>query len=100
VFDAEAGESAADVRQVLAIDRAPGLGRVEGPARAIGVQRERHPDGPHDMGEGVHDREQRFAGPQLGVQQTLGGVVEHGDEGLPLGGHESQPGVGAAVDMQ
>src|SRR5207247_4533240 len=34
VFDAEAGEGAADVREVVAIDGPPGLRRVEGPARA------------------------------------------------------------------
>jgi len=100
VFDAEAGESAADVRQVLAIDRAPGLGRVEGPAGAIGVQRERHPDGPHDMSEGVHDGREGFRRPQLGVQQPFGRVIEDRDEGLTSVGNEREPRVGAAVEVQ
>jgi hypothetical protein len=95
VFDAEAGEGATEVGQVIAIDRAAGLRRVEGPAGPIGVKRQRQADGPHDMGEGVHDGREGFRRPQLGVQQTFGRVVEDRDESL-----QREPCVGAAVEVQ
>jgi hypothetical protein len=39
VLDAEAGQRAADLREHVLGDGLPGLRRVEGPARAIAVQR-------------------------------------------------------------
>ena len=70
------------------------------PARAIGVKRQRQAAGPYDMGQGGHHGVPRLGGPELGVEQPLGGVVEHRDEGLPLVGAERQPGVRAAIEMQ
>ena len=59
---------------------------MEGPAGAVGVQHAGQAEGAEDMGQGGHDGRQILRGPELRVEQAFGGVVEDGDEGLPLVG--------------
>src|SRR5438445_81659 len=85
VFDAQPGQRAADLGRVLAIRRAPRRRGMDGPVRAVGVQRHRHAVVLEDGAQRRQDRGDTLAAlPQLGVQQTFGGVVDHGDEGEPL----------------
>src|SRR5439155_25428719 len=90
----------ADVRQVGAVDGAAGLGRGKRPAGAIGVQRARQAAGAKDVAQRTHHRRRGLRGPELGVKQTLGGIVEHGDQRLALVGTPREPGMRAAVQMQ
>ena len=96
----EAGEGAAELRGAREIHLAAGAGGVEGPPGAVGIEGDgqavRLEDGPqraHDGGGGL-------AGPELGIEQPLGRVVEDGDEGLLLGRAQREPGVAAAVEVQ
>ena len=73
---------------------------MKGPARPVGVQRDRQPVGDEHRPQGRHDGGRGLAGPELGVEQPLGGVVEHGEQGLRLLGTAAQPGVRAAVEME
>src|SRR5262245_12018004 len=100
VLDAQSGQRAPDVREVVAIDGAAGLGRVEGPAGAIRIECHWQPARAQHMSEGVHHRLQGLARPELRIEQMLGGVIEDGDEGLALRRREGEPAVRAAVEMQ
>lgn len=100
MLDAEAGEGAADVGEVRTVDGAAGLGGVKGPAGAVRVEGDGQAPGAEDLGQGGHDSLGGFGRPELGVEQALGGVVEHGDEGLTFLGAVGQPGVRAAVQVQ
>lgn len=48
----------------------------------------------------MQDRLERLVGPELGVEQPLGRIVEDGDEGLALVGAERELGVRATVEVQ
>jgi len=48
----------------------------------------------------AHDGGGGLAGPELGIEQPLGRVVQDGDEGLALRRAEREPGVAAAVEVQ
>jgi hypothetical protein len=100
VLDPQAGEGAADVREVVAIHGATGLGGVKGPAGAIGVQGDRQAPGADHVSQGAHHGLDGLGGPELRVEQPLGRVVDHGDQGRVLGGAEGEPGVRAAVQVQ
>jgi len=99
VLDAQAREGAAHVGEVVG-STGPPPWACERPSRRDRCTGERQAEGPHDVSERAHDGLQRLRGPELGVEQTLGGVVEHGDERLPLVGTERQPGMGAAIQVQ
>jgi hypothetical protein len=86
VFDAEAAQRPPQLRGAREIDLAAGGGGVEGPAGAVGVQGNRQPVGLEDRAQGAHDGLSRLAGPELRVEQPLGGIVDDGDERLALGG--------------
>ena len=89
-----------DLCEAVTIDRAAGLGRVKGPPGAVGIEGAGQAPGAQHVGERRHDGGRGLRGPELGIEQALGGVVEDGDQGLPLRGTERQPGVEAAVQMQ
>jgi hypothetical protein len=100
VLDAQVREGPADLGAVRTIDGAAGRRGVKAPAGAIGVERDgQAPRGEHGM-QGREDRGGRLGGPELGVEQALGGVVEDCDEGLAVVGAAAQPGMGAAVEVQ
>ena len=48
----------------------------------------------------MEDGGRRLGGPELGVEQARGGVVDDGDEGGAQAGDQAQPGMGAAVEVQ
>ena len=52
------------------------------------------------MRESMHHGLQALARPELRVEQPLGGVIEDGDQGLPLGRLQRQPRMRAAIEMQ
>src|SRR5258706_7670210 len=101
VFDAQAGEGAADLGQAPAIRgpaRHPG---VDGPMGAVGgqghwqaVARQDRPEGSHDGHDAVP------AVPEFGIEQALGRIVDDGDEGEPLVGDQGEPAMATAVEMQ
>ena len=100
VLDAEAGEDPADDGEVGAIHGASGRGRVKGPAGPIGVEGHRQPERREDPAQGSQDGLRGLLRPERGVEQPLGGVVEHGDERLALPGTPRQPLMVAPVDVQ
>lgn len=73
---------------------------MKGPAGAIGVERHGDAVGLEDGPQGAEDGVRGLGGPELGVEQALGGVVDDGDEGVELGRAERQPGVLAAVELE
>jgi len=85
---------------VRAIHGAAGLGGVEGPAGAVRVQGPGQAEGAEHMRESMHHGLQALARPELRVEQPLGGVIEDGDQGLPLGRLQRQPRLRAAIEMQ
>src|SRR5207248_753516 len=85
---------------LLPIDLAPGLGCEEGPARAVGGEGDRQPGAAKDFAEGHHDGDGGLAGPELRVEQALGGIVDHRDQRLALVGIPDEPAMGAAVDRE
>ena len=100
VLDAELRPRAPDLRQPRAVDAAPRLGRVKRPAGAVGVERHRQAVLAEHRAPGRHHRVGGFRGPELRVQQALGRIVEHGDEGLLRVGAVAQPGMSTAVEVQ
>jgi hypothetical protein len=68
---------------------------------AIGVERAgnaiRREDLPQSREYGVHAL---AAFEQMRVEQPLGGVIHHGDEGVQRVGHEGQPAMATAVQVQ
>ena len=100
MLDPQVRERPANMREAGAVDRAPGLRREERPAGPIGVQGDGQAEHPKHLRQSRHDGRHAFNGPELGVEQPLGGVIEDGDQRLPLVGTQRQPGVGAAVQMQ
>jgi len=101
VFDAQAGEGAADLGQAPAI-RGPARHRgVDGPMGAVGVQGHGQVVAREDRPEGSHDGHDAFpAVPEFGIQQALGRIVDDGDEGEPLVGDQGEPAMATAVEMQ
>ncbi len=100
MLDPQAGEGAADLGEVRAIDAAARGRGVEGPAGAIGVEGDGQAVGLEDLPQGRHHRLGRFLRPEPGGEQALGGVVDHGEQRLPRLGDERQPGMRAAVEVE
>ena len=100
MLDAEVREGAADLRGMRAVDGPARLGGVKGPAGAVGVEGDGQPPGRADGMQGVEHRGRRLAGPELGVEQALGGVVQDRDERLALVRTAAEPGMGAAIEVQ
>ena len=86
VLDAQAGEDPADHGEVGAIHPAAGRGRVKGPAGPVGVQGDGQPAVREHGPQGRQHRLRGLRGPELGVEQPLGRVIEHGEERLALPG--------------
>ena len=95
------GQGAAELRAAGAVGGSAGGGRVHRPVRPVRVEGARQPIPLQDVPERHHDGGRALAPlEQLGVQQVLGGIVDDGQQGLPLRGHEGQPGVEAAIEVQ
>jgi len=100
VLDPEAGQGPPDVGQALGVNRGPRGGGMEGPAGAVGLQGGAQAVGAEDHGQGREDGVGGLGGPELGVEQALGGIVEDGQQDQAQLGAQGQPGVGAAVQME
>src|SRR4026208_294885 len=73
---------------------------VEGPPGAVGIEGNGQTIRLEDYSQRTHDGGGGLAGPELRIEQPLGGVVQDGDEGLAPGRTEPQPRMGAAVEVQ
>src|SRR5687767_9603442 len=93
-------EGFADLRQMGLADLLPGLGRVEGPSRTICIEGFGNAVSAEDFPERAQHRLHRLAGPQLGVQQSIGGIVDDLDERLLACFRQLQPAVKASVQVQ
>jgi hypothetical protein len=51
-------------------------------------------------GQGGHDRLRGLAGHQFGIQEALGGVIDHREQGLALVGDQGQPGMWAPIEVE
>ena len=100
VLDAQLLQGAADLGQAGAIDALPGPARVKGPRGPVGVQGHWQPGALAHYAQGAEHGLGALARPELGVQQALGRVVDHGDQGLPLIGAQRQPYVIAPIQVQ
>lgn len=83
-----------------AVDGPTRLGRMKGPTSAIGIQGDGQAPGREHGVQSVEHRGGGLARPELGIEQPLGGVVQHGDEGRAQRGRQAQPGMRAAIEMQ
>src|ERR1051325_8158591 len=100
VLDAEAGEGATDLGEAPAIGTRARGGRVDGPARAIGVE------GAGDAVRLEHDAQRRedrletlAALHQTRVEQALGRIVDDGDEGVVGARDEREPAMATAIKV-
>jgi len=100
VLDAQPGQGAADLGEVVLGNGRAGGRRMEGPAGAIGVQRLGQTVGDQDTPQRGHHAGRGLGGDELRVQDPLRGVIDHRDQRLPLGGPQGEPGMRAAVDVQ
>src|SRR6266536_2541780 len=101
VLDAEAGQRTADLSGPPAIDGAAGGRRVRGPVGAIGVEGHGQAVTLEDGAQGGQDGGHALAalGP-AGVEHALGGVIDDADHREPLLGHQSEPAMPTAVEVQ
>ena len=68
---------------------------------AIGIERHGQAVALEDGAQGGHDRRHTLAAfTQLGVEEPLGGVVDDGDQGEPLLGHQGEPLMATAIEVQ
>jgi len=100
VLDTEAVERPADLGAMGAIHGAAGLGGVKGPMGAVGIERDGQAPGGTDGMQGREHGRRGLAGPELGVEQARGRIVDDGDEDLALVRAAAQPAMGAAIEVQ
>ncbi len=93
--------AAADLGELGAVGGGAGGRRVDGPAGAVGVQRSQQAHGRQDLAQRRHDGRRTLpALHELGVEQVLGGVVHHDEQGQHGVRDEGQPGVATAVEVE
>src|SRR3989449_5698984 len=99
VLDTKAGEGAADLSGMPTIDRAARGRCMRGPVGAI----ERHGQAvtlKHGV-QGRHDGGDAFAAvAQFGIEDLLGGVIDDDDHGEPQLGHQGEPLMPTAIEVQ
>src|SRR3989475_9419898 len=101
VFDAQAGEGATHLGRVPAVDRAARGRRMRGPVRAIGIERHGQTVMLEHDAQGGHDGSDTFATvAHFGIEHLLGGVIDDHDHGEPPPGHQGEPLVATAIEVQ
>ncbi len=100
MLDAQARQCPAHLRQLRLVHRALRLGRVKGPARAIGVQRHGNALGAQHRAQARHDGLSALAREDRRVQHALGRVIGHRNQARPGLGIARKLGVHAAVEVQ
>jgi len=101
VLDAKAGEGAADLSGMPTIDRAARGRCMRGPVGAIGIERHGQAVTLKHGVQGRHDGGDAFAaGAQFGIEDLLGGVIDADDHGEPPRGHQGEPLMPTAIEVQ
>ena len=100
VFDAELVEGPAHRREARLVDGTGRRGREERPPRTVRIEGHRETLGPDDVGERTHHGQRRFLRPQLRIEERTRRVIDHGDERCAGFGHERQPAVPTAIQVQ
>src|SRR5438034_968206 len=101
VLDPEPGEGPANLGGMAAIRRAAGRGSVDGPVRAVGIERQGQAVALEPSAQRGHDGGDAFAAiVELGVEHVLGGVVDDGEQREPAVRHQGQPAMPTAVEVE